>query len=77
MNGISRADRRDRSRSVLRDLGQEFISLVGIEFEIHAGAEYCRWGLIDGLRERGATVILPLAHMGIGEQLRWYAQAGH
>jgi hypothetical protein len=44
-------------------------------FEIHAGAEYREFGLLDGLRDRGCLVEIPTERMRIGEQLRFYKQA--
>jgi hypothetical protein len=42
--------------------------------EIHAGADYCH-PLTEILRAVGIAVELPLAGLGIGEQLAWYCQA--
>jgi hypothetical protein len=42
--------------------------------EIHAGADYCH-PLTEILKAVGIVVELPLAGLGIGEQLAWYCQA--
>jgi hypothetical protein len=48
-------------------------ALSGFEFEIHAGAEYREWGLIDGLVAAGSSVSIPAAGLRQGEQLALYA----
>jgi hypothetical protein len=45
-----------------------------LQVEIHAGQEY-RVDLVPELRRRGVEVLEPLAGLGIGEQLHWYAVA--
>lgn len=45
-----------------------------LTIEIHAGADYCH-PLTEILRAVGITVELPLAGLGIGEQLAWYCSA--
>src|SRR5262245_22814516 len=56
----SRAERRVWSEKVLAALDEVFSQrLFGVTFEIHAGAAYCEFGLVDGLRRRGAKVELP------------------
>jgi hypothetical protein len=45
-----------------------------LTIEIHAGADYCH-PLADILQAVGIVVELPLAGLGIGEQLAWYCQA--
>ena len=77
MTSLSRSERRVWSEAVLCDLEKLVGSLHLAEFEIHAGVDYIRWGLIDGLRQRGAEVALPLEHRSFGEQLQWYARIGH
>ena len=61
------------TRPARRELG----SCAGLTFEIHAGANYADFGLVQGLREtrrgrraacRGAAVM--------GRQLAFYARAG-
>ena len=45
-----------------------------LTIEIHAGADYCH-PLTEILRAVGIAVELPLAGLGIGEQLAWYCSA--
>jgi hypothetical protein len=45
-----------------------------LTIEIHAGADYCH-PLTEILRALGVKVELPLAGLGIGEQLAWYCNA--
>lgn len=77
MTSLTRRERRIWSEAVLRDLETALGSLSLADVEIHAGAEYSRWGLGDGLRQRGARVTLPLEHKSFGEQLQWYVRAGY
>lgn len=77
MTSLTRRERRIWSEAVLRDLETALGSLSLAHVEIHAGAEYSRWGLVDGLRQRGARVTLPLEHKSFGEQLQWYVRAGY
>lgn len=71
-----RAERRHWSESVLEQLDTALGDLVGITFEIHAGAEYRDHGLASGLIARGAALEVPAAGMRIGEQLAFYAGTG-
>ena len=48
--------------------------MAGEVFEIHAGAEYRDFGLVEGLRVRNCPVEVPTEGMRIGEQLRFYKQ---
>ena len=69
------AKRRAWSRRVLDDLEAQLPILRGRTIEIHAGKTYVDYGLEDGLRELGAMVRRPLAHVvGIGPQCSWYAE---
>lgn len=45
-----------------------------LTIEIHAGADYCH-PLTEILKAVGIAVELPLAGLGIGEQLAWYCSA--
>lgn len=51
----------------------EVAHIPGTVFEVHAGADYRNFGLVDELRRRGASVEIPAAHLGQGEQLAFYA----
>jgi hypothetical protein len=58
------------------NLGRSVSSIKPSELtvEIHAGADYCH-PLAEILQAVGIVVELPLAGLGIGEQLAWYCQA--
>lgn len=73
MTEMSRPERREWSTRVLEDLRGQLGSLDRVTFEIHAGADYANFGLVDGLRTAGAKVEQPTAGMPIGVQLTWYA----
>ncbi len=66
--------RRRWSNAVLDQLRYELGDLRGMIFEIHAGADYREYGLIDGLHRFGAYVEVPAAGLGQGQQLRLYKQ---
>ena len=70
-----RPARRSWSKQVLSAIDQRIQPRRGDVFEIHAGAEYREFGLLDGLRDRGCLVEIPTERMRIGEQLRFYKQA--
>lgn len=72
----SRDERRRWTSSVLEALDREVGTLSGVSVEIHAGSEYRDFGLVDGLRRRGATVEVPTSGMPIGRQLQFYKQQG-
>ena len=65
--------RRRWTQSVLAALDEQIGDFVGTAVEIHAGAEYRDHGLMDGLRDRGASVEVPTAGLRLGEQLGFYA----
>jgi uncharacterized HhH-GPD family protein len=68
----STGQRREWAQSSLEDLEARLGDLRGVEFEIHAGAPYRDFGLVEGLRGRGATVIIPAAGLNQGQQLAFY-----
>lgn len=74
LDKASRADRRTWATSVLSQLDAELGSCAGLTFEIHAGASYVDYGLVDGLIARGAVVERPCARLGMGQQLAFYAE---
>jgi hypothetical protein len=71
MNDKSAAARREWAAIVLRQL-ELLVKFPGNVFEIHAGAAYRKFGLVNGLRDRGAIVEIPAEHLGQGEQLAFY-----
>ncbi len=70
-----RQERRRWSAGVLTALAEHLRPTNGDVLEIHAGAEYRDFGLIDGLRAWGCTVDIPTEGMGIGRQLQFYKLA--
>jgi hypothetical protein len=70
----SRARRRAWSSSVLAAIDRHVVPRPGDIVEIHAGAEYRDFGLVEGLQARGCVVLVPTAHMPIGKQLQFYSQ---
>ena len=69
------AERRAWSRQILDDLAVRISTLRGQSIELHAGKPYIEYGLEDGLREAGAIILRPLAHVvGIGPQCKWYVE---
>jgi hypothetical protein len=67
--------RREWAVGVLRALERELGGLSAYAFEVHAGAAYRDYGLIEGLLNRGADVEVPAAGLSQGEQLAFYAHA--
>ena len=67
--------RREWSSHVLDNLVTKVPDLRGKSIEVHAGKDYVGYGLEDGLREAGAVVRRPLAHVvGQGRQHLWYQE---
>lgn len=52
------------------------VDLREYSFELHAGAVYMAFGLVNGLGQRGAQVSEPLAGLRQGERLHFYKEAG-
>lgn len=73
LDRASRQRRRAWSSQVLAQLHELLGDLCSYEFEVHAGAPYRDFGLLDGLRAEGATVLNPTEGMRIGHQLAFYA----
>ena len=72
---LSAYERREWSLRVLDDLAAEVPALGGKTIEVHAGKLYVEYGLEKGLREAGAVVRRPLAHLvGLGPQCVWYRE---
>jgi hypothetical protein len=64
--------RRDWSGRVLEQIDRALGDVQGAEFEIHAGAAYRDFGLVDGLQRRGANLAVPAEGLRQGEQLAFY-----
>ncbi len=75
LDHASRERRRAWSRQVLEQLRAKLGDLGSYEFEIHAGAPYRDFGLVEGLRRAGAVVVNPTEGLRIGHQLSFYAKA--
>ena len=70
--------RRAWSARVLDELKRRVPSIRDKLIEIHAGATYVNHGLERGLRDAGAVVRRPLAHItGVGRQQAWYRERLH
>ncbi|MEX0663315.1 MAG: DUF6884 domain-containing protein [Acidimicrobiia bacterium] len=74
LKDASRVERRRWSQSVLHDVDERVHPVVGDVFEVHAGAEYRDFGLLQGLEDRGCEVVIPTQGLGIGRQLQFYKQ---
>ena len=73
----SPAVRREWSRGVLAQLAEQLgRDLSSHVFEVHAGAAYANFGLVDGLVALGARVEQPLEGLRQGERLHFYKEAG-
>ena len=77
LKACGRAERRQWSGQVLSSIDERVHPEQGEVFEIHAGAEYRDFGLLDGLRARGCVIEIPTAGMPIGFQLRFYKEAAN
>ena len=75
LKSLGREERRQWSRRVLEAIDREIRPVPGDCFEIHAGAEYRDFGVVDGLHDRQCDVTIPTLGMGIGVQLRFYKLA--
>jgi hypothetical protein len=72
LGDLSALERRAWGERVVGELEDRFGSLAGTTLEVHAGAAYRR-AIEPGVTERGGTVIAPVAGLGMGKQLAWYA----
>src|SRR5207302_5759563 len=68
---VGTAARRAWAKRVLSDVAER-VHLGGSVVEIHAGAPYRDFGLVDGLTKAGTEVVVPTAGMSIGQQLSYY-----
>lgn len=74
LDNASRQQRHVWSLRVLQQLRDLLGDLDLYEFEIHAGASYRDFGLVEGLVGAGASVTNPTAGLRIGHQLAFYAK---
>ncbi len=68
----SRRDRRRWSDRVVEELTEVLHQLGGSTFEIHAGKDYYAHGLVDGLRNVGAEVEIPVEGLSPGHRRSYY-----
>lgn len=73
--GAPRQRRREWADATLQQIDSQIGTLSGLEIELHAGADYRDFGLVDGLQRRGATVVVPALGLSQGRQLAFYADA--
>jgi len=74
LNSASIPERRRWSALVIEQFKKTVGSPSGKVIEVHAGASYRNFGLVQGFRALGATVVVPLEHARQGEQLAWYSE---
>lgn len=72
LKNAARVDRREWSDRVLTSLDEHVGLRPGEVAEIHAGSEYRHFGLVQGLQQRGVTVVVPAVGMPLGRQLAFY-----
>jgi Family of unknown function (DUF6884)/GIY-YIG catalytic domain len=77
LTNAGRARRRRWADEVLTALDDAIADHRGLVYEIHAGATYRDFGLVDGLRRRDAIVEIPTEGLTQGEQLAFYARRSH
>jgi hypothetical protein len=69
---VGRAERRRWSAAVVSGLELELGAFRTVVFEIHAGDDYRKFGLEDGIRGRGGQVVVPTHGLSLGQQLAFY-----
>ena len=67
------SERRSWAARTLAELDAVMGPVEDVTFEIHAGAQYRDFGLVQGLRSRGAQVVVPAQRLSQGKQLQFYA----
>jgi hypothetical protein len=70
LTSLSAADRRQWGEAVVADLAAR-VPLSEACIEVHAGSAY-RAAIERPLHDRGARMRVPLAGLGLGQQLAWY-----
>lgn len=63
----------DWSRQVVKQIQDELGELFDVTFEIHAGAAYRNYGLLEGLLDLGARVEVPTGDQRLGKLLSFYS----
>ena len=72
LQDAGRAGRREWSEKVLESLDERVGLRPGEVVEIHAGSDYRDFGLAQGLRARGVTVVVPTQGLPLGQQLAFF-----
>ena len=72
LNTMGRDERRRWAAGVVQALQRRLGTLQGQHFELHAGANYLEFGLMDSLIRHGATVSWPTRGLPMGKQLQFY-----
>lgn len=72
LNTIGRNERRRWAAGVVQALQERLGTLQEHHFELHAGANYLEFGLIEALTRQGATVSWPTRGLPMGKQLQYY-----
>lgn len=76
LNGARRQRKREWSQRVLGQMDRMLGPVDAIRFVIHAWQDYYAYGLLEGLRERGAAVDLPTQGLRLGRKLAYYTNEG-
>lgn len=76
MSSLSVQQRRAWSADVIRDLHRQIPNMRAVTFEIHVGAPYRDYGLVNAIDGAGGRVENPTLGMSQGRQLQFYAQRG-
>lgn len=71
--GATRAAKEKWVGRLLWQLDQAWTNWWDTTVEIHAGAAYRSFGLMEGLYDRGAHVSVPVEHLSGGAQLAYYS----
>ncbi|PVG83756.1 hypothetical protein DDE18_05435 [Nocardioides gansuensis] len=71
LGATSQQYRREWGGRVVEALREALGSIDGLSIEVHAGSAYVD-AIREGLRSGGATVVEPLAGLGLGPRLAWY-----
>ena len=73
LKGQSRGALRTWASHVLQEIRTQISPSDGDVAQIHAGSEYRDFGLTNGLIALGCKIEIPAHHLGIGDQLSFYA----
>ena len=74
LKGAPTGDKRAWAERVLTSIDRMVAVVPGDIVEVHAGSDYRDFGLVQGLRARGALVEIPTQGLPVGLQLQFYAR---